>query len=110
MNLNFKGILLVAAIVGFVIGAGIGSGSTYLICKGSFQTQISQARAQAQTAQAYRDSLRYAGQLAGKDLIIADKIDENLLLRSRIQSDSIRYLSKLESIRAINNYIRTGKK
>ncbi|PMD97420.1 hypothetical protein BWI97_07255 [Siphonobacter sp. BAB-5405] len=109
MKFDFKGILALGAAVGLLIGGGIGSGATYLVCKRSYRAQLTEARDQAERAQAYQDSLHYAGKLASKDIIISEKQDENLLLRSRIKSDSIRNLSQQQSIRAVNRYI-TGKK
>lgn len=55
------------------------------------------------------DSVYYAGKLAEKQQTINRKDEDIHLLTEKITRDSVRHLSELESMRAINRYIKSGR-
>lgn len=56
------------------------------------------------------DSLKYSGQLSEQKAIIEKKNEDILKLNEKMARDSVRYLSELESIRAINEYVSGQRK
>ena len=53
------------------------------------------------------DSVYYAGKLAEKQQLINRKNEDIHLLTEKIVRDSVRHLSELQSVRAINHYIES---
>lgn len=60
--------------------------------------------------QSLKDSIHYTGIIQQKDQTISEKDEEILELNRRRAADSIQLQSALQSVRALNAYINSGKR
>ena len=91
---------------------GVGYGLSWFMNRQTLQTCQDERTVllrQNANAQALIDSVRWAGRMAQKDLIISQKEQQYHDLREKMARDSVQHLSDLDAIRAINNYLHTKR-
>lgn len=94
----------VCAVIGFGLGWYL-QHRRYVECRDERTGLLRDALRHQRTA----DSLQFAGQLAARDLQLAKHRDTITDLREQAARDSLRHLSELQSVRAINAYIHAGR-
>lgn len=92
------------AAVGWFVGYWLNEG-TLQAC----QDERTELLRQNAAGQAILDSVKFAGIIAGKDLVISKKDEAILVLQQKIKSDSIAHLSDLDAIWSINDYVENRK-
>ncbi|MBO9640534.1 MAG: hypothetical protein J7576_20355 [Siphonobacter aquaeclarae] len=95
---------ILAAVLGTLLGWAINhftSSASLEACRDEREKLL----AQHARTQAVIDSVRFAAVLASKDKQILQLHETILFERQKAASDSIRHLSELDAIRAINAYI-----
>lgn len=96
---------LLGQILGMLIALGIGWSVEYLRSTRPLSRQNTQFRQQLTQANALLDSITYQGRLASQGQLLRQKDEQILRLQENAKRDSLRHLSDLDAIRAINDYI-----